>query len=387
MNETLITYLHPKKMTGVAIEPVKLLLDSLKIYSPTTKEGAYASFLAEKMEKLGYSKVRTDKAGNVIGETGWGRISLLLCGHMDTVPGRLPVRSSEGSIHGRGAADAKSPLCALLIAGANASDSGVKVTFAGVTEEEGEGAGIESLIRRPGGFDYAVFGEPGGADKITVAYRGRIALHVKVKTSGGHAGSPWAFRSAFDEFTSMLARLKEFENSKGQSEDRFGSLSITPTTIMAGSYQNVIPELCEATLDVRLPPMQHVSETVNEIVKIAKSSGEGSTIEIERGGLTEPYEVDRGSILLRSFQRAILTQLKSKPRLVRKTSTGDMNSFATRKRTECVTYGPGASGTSHTDDEVVQVSDYLNSIKVASEAVKQLGELDSAARIGRRVAN
>ena len=374
-------------MTGVAIEPVELLLDSLKIYSPTTEEGAYASFLAGKMERLGYSRVRTDKAGNVIGEAGRGRLSLLLCGHMDTVPGKLPVRKSGDSIHGRGAADAKSPLCALLIAGARSADSGVKVTFAGVTEEEGDGAGIESLIRLPQNFDYAVFGEPGGADKITVAYRGRIALHVKVRTPGGHAGSPWAYKSAFDEFTSMLERLKEFQGTKAHSNDRFGSLSITPTTISAGSYQNVIPGLCEATLDVRLPPMPNAAETVDEIVEVVKNSGEGSTIEVERGGLTEPYEVDRGSILLRAFERAILTRLSSKPRLVRKTSTGDMNSFATRKHTECITYGPGASGTSHTNDEVVSVSDYLKSIEVLSEAIKQLRELDHAANSGRRTAN
>ena len=374
-------------MTGVAIEPVKLLLDSLKIYSPTTKEAAYANFLAERMEKMGYSRVRIDRAGNAIGEVGRGKMSLLLCGHMDTVPGNLEVRRSGDEIQGRGAADAKAPLCALLMAGADSADSGVKITFAGVTEEEGDGAGIENLMKRKEDFHYAVFGEPGGANRITVAYRGRVALQVKVKTTGGHAASPWANKSAFDEFISMLSRLREYETSKEVQGDHYRSLSITPTTIRAGSYQNVIPGLCEATLDVSIPPTPDSSRIVNDIVAVARKTGEGTTIEVRRGELTEPYEVPGNSILLRAFQRAILLRLRTKPGFVRKTSTGDMNSFAHRKSSECVTYGPGSSGTSHTDNEVVQVSDYLSSIEVLKEAISQVAALDGAANSGHRLAN
>ena len=57
-------------MTGTAASPVKLLLDSLKIYSPTTQEAELASFLADRMGPLGYSNVHIDKAGNAIGEIG-----------------------------------------------------------------------------------------------------------------------------------------------------------------------------------------------------------------------------------------------------------------------------------------------------------------------------
>jgi acetylornithine deacetylase/succinyl-diaminopimelate desuccinylase-like protein len=61
--------------------------------------------------------------------------------------------------------------------------------------------------------------------------------------------------------------------------------------------------------------------------------------------------------------------------LVRKTGTGDMNTFAKRKHAECVTYGAGMSKTSHTDDEMVEVKDYLGSIDVLTEAIRQLGNL------------
>jgi len=368
-------------MTTTAGSPVKLLLDSLKIYSPTTQEGELASFLADRMAPLGYSNVHIDRAGNTIGQIGKGKTKLLLCGHMDTVPGDLPVSHRQGRVYGRGAADAKSPLCALLLAGAASADSGVSITFAGVTQEEGEGAGIEQLIRGGDIFDYAVFGEPSGANRITIGYRGRVSLHVTIRTAGGHAGSPWAQRSAFDEFNLLLSRLKRYERSKELPGDHFRSVSISPTLVRAGTYHNVIPNMCEATLDLRLPPSIPSFRAVEEIRYFANQTDEGAMIDITEGEPTEAYEADTGSTLVRAFQRAILLKLKTKPSLIRKTGTGDMNTFAHKKNAACVTYGPGLSRTSHTDGEMVQIKDYLGSIEVLKEATRQLEALGAGSGI------
>ena len=367
-------------MRQPAGDPIGLLLSSLRVYSPTNEEAEYASFLADAVSHLGYSKVRIDRAGNVLGGIGHGPIELLLCGHMDTVPGRLPVKRVRGWVYGRGAADAKSPLCALALAGAAAADSGVRVTFAGVTQEEGEGAGRETLMRSGAMFDFAVFGEPSGAEKITIGYRGRVCVYVKVKTTGGHAGSPWANKSAFDEFNSALSRLKEYERTKEAEGDHFRSLTITPTLVRAGSYHNVIPGLCEATLDLRLPPSISSSDALKAVRSAAQDTGPGVDIEVTFGEPTEAYEADPSSVLVRAFQRAILLRLKTRPTLVRKTGTGDMNTFALRRGVSCVTYGPGISRSSHTDDEAVEEKDYLASIEVLKEAILQLGGLGAKGR-------
>jgi LysW-gamma-L-lysine carboxypeptidase len=214
-----------------------------------------------------------------------------------------------------------------------------------------------------------------------VGYRGRVSLHVTVKTSGGHAGSPWAQRSAFDEFTSLLSRLKAYERSKQLQGDHFRSVSISPTLVRAGSYHNVIPNLCEATLDLRLPPSMPSFRAIEEIRYAASGTDEGVMIDVTPGEPTEGYEADTSSTLVRAFQRAILLRLKAKPSLVRKTGTGDMNTFAHRTKTACVTYGPGLSRTSHTDGEMVQVEDYLGSIEVLKEAIRQLEALSSGTAI------
>lgn len=362
-------------MAAPGRDPVRHLVEALKIYSPTTEEGELASFLADEMKLIGYSNVRLDRAGNVVGEAGKGERHLLLCGHMDTVPGRLPVRKTRDAIYGRGAADAKSPLCALLFAGAEAADRGVRITFAGATEEEGDGAGVEQLIRGGKKFDYAVFGEPGGAERLTVGYRGRVGLHVTVRTDGGHAGSPWAHRNAFDEFASFMTRLKQYELSKTVGGDHFRSLSITPTLVKAGSYQNVIPNDCEATLDLRLPPSVPSSLAIREIREIAEDSGDDVRVGVKAGQPTEAYEADIGSNLVRAFGRAIIISLKKRPKLVRKTGTGDMNAFAEKEGAVCLTYGPGPSATSHTEGEMVLIRDYLDSIEVVKGAVGQLARI------------
>lgn len=356
-------------------DAVEFLHDSLKIYSPTSHEAEYAGFLADKLRSVGYSGVRIDKAGNVVGEAGKGRQSLLLCGHMDTVPGALPVMRTRMRLSGRGASDAKAPLCVLLLGGAAAADQGVRITFAGVTEEEGDGRGIEELIRSRRGCDFAVFGEPSGANKITVGYRGRASVYLKVRTQGGHASSNWAHHSAFDEFQTLLHRIRDYEASKSVEGDHFRSLSVTPTIVSAGSFHNVVPSTCDATLDLRVPPGTTVATAVSGIRSALQSHGKGSTVNVTQGEATEAYEADPGSTLVRAFQRAILLSLREKPALVRKTGTGDMNTYAHKTGTICLTYGPGDPRASHTETESVAVRDYLDSLSVVEEAIKQLAQL------------
>ena len=362
----------------MATDPVDLLMGTLRIYSPTGEEGRLASYLKVHMKELGYSKVRVDRAGNVIGEVGRGTISLLLCGHMDTVPGKLQVKREGGFIYGRGAVDAKSPLCALLLAGAKSRDAGVRITFAGATAEEGNGLGIQTLIRSGTKYKFAIFGEPSGANRVTIGYRGRVSMKVVLKTGGGHAGSSWAHVSALDEFYSVVIALKGLETSSADGANHFRSLSVSPTLVKAGTYHNVVPPICEATFDIRIPPGTTSSQSMKSVEEVVRKSVRGFTsVDVEFDEATEPYEADPNSILTRAFQRSIILKLKAKPVMVRKTGTGDMNTLASAMDTQCVTYGPGDSEYSHTDKEMVSVRDYLDSIDVLEEAIRQIATLSA----------
>jgi [amino group carrier protein]-lysine/ornithine hydrolase len=133
-------------------------------------------------------------------------------------------------------------------------------------------------------------------------------------------------------------------------------------------------------LDVRIPPGMSASKVVEGIQQAARGCPEGVTIHLTVGEATDAYQADPGSNVVRALQRAILTLLPSKPSLVRKTGTGDMNVFATKSGAQCATYGPGMLGTSHTEAEAVEEKDYLDSIGVLKEAIRQLGGMPRGER-------
>ena len=357
---------------------LRLLVDSVKLYSPTGREGALSSFLAETMRTHGFDNVRQDEAGNAIGEVGRGKIRVLLCGHMDTIPGRLPVLLEEGRLSGRGSVDAKSPMCAMLVAASRfIGDPELSLTVACVTGEEGNSLGIQTLMKNNSNYDFAVFGEPGGAGKVTVGYRGRLTLHVEVFTGGGHAGAPWAHRSAFDEASDLIGSLRKFEREHSRDGDHYHSVSVSPTLFQAGEYHNVIPARARFTCDVRVPPGSSTVALERDLNKVITSfaNSRGITVNHDFGEPTEPHEASSSSLLVRAFQRGILLQARSRPVLLRKTGTGDMNTFAAVKRAECITYGPGDAILAHTDGEAIEIEDYLRSIEVMSEAFRQVKHL------------
>lgn len=361
---------------------VQLLLDTLKIYTPSEKEGPLASFLQRQMrDEFGFRNTRIDSAGNVLGETGEGSTHVLLCGHMDTVPGELPVKLEGRRIFGRGAVDAKSALCAMIVAASQLRGGNLKLTVAGATREEGDSLGIETLMKAGERYAFAILGEPAGASRVTVGYRGRIQLEVRTTTSGGHASSPWAHPSAVDEALQILERFKSYEKLHSEAENRYRSLSIALTIISGGAYSNVIPVGCKMTLDVRVPLGMNCVTVLSDLGGIARD------YERDRGVVkvrltsekpTEPYESDPNSPIIRSFQRSIIKNLGAKPALIHKTGTGDMNTLAEMTKIQCATYGPGDAKLAHTDQEFVEVKDYLNSIKVLTGVFTEIEHLTAA---------
>ncbi|TRO47741.1 acetyl-lysine deacetylase, partial [Candidatus Bathyarchaeota archaeon] len=93
----------------MAESKIRFLTNLLGIYSPSGCEEEISEFLITEMKELGFS-VKKDSIGNVIGEIGQGDLTILLCGHMDTVVGHLPLRVENDRIYARGAVDAKGPL-------------------------------------------------------------------------------------------------------------------------------------------------------------------------------------------------------------------------------------------------------------------------------------
>lgn len=355
-------------------DPVSLLEEILKIYTPSGREEPLSRFLAEEMRNLGFDNVRVDRVNNVIGTIGSGSPSILLCGHMDTVPGIQPVRVVDNLVFGRGVVDAKSSLAAMIVAASRFIDKGDfgKIMVSGVVDEEGRGTGIRELIKDGVRNDYAIFGEPSGIENITIGYKGRVSLTIICKTASVHASAPWMSQNAIEKAFEVWNAISAYVSERKDENSRFNSLTACITKIRGGTAHNVLPGTCRITTDIRVPPQMSCStvyEGIMEMVGRFQSDLSFPKIEIEVGDMTEPFETDKNSPIVRALTMAIFETTKKRPLLLKKTGTGDMNAFGHAFKVPVVTYGPGNPHLSHTHKEGVEISEYLSSIEIYHKAI------------------
>ncbi len=357
---------------------VKTLEKALKLYTPSLREKSLADFLADKCDDLGFRDIHTDDVGNIIATKGSGSPKILLCGHMDTVPGRIRVRKEGDYLFGRGSSDAKGPLLAMLFAAASAQEKTGTVIFVGAVDEEGNATGIKSLTKDKPDVEYAIFGEPSGTNQITIGYKGRIAINLKINVeNSAHASAPWLAKNAIHESSLFVNEIKNVLESGQENKKKGMMLTATLTEIKGGLSHNVTPRECDSTLDIRIPVgiscksvEEKISKAVQEISKKQQVEAFYSIIDE-----TEPFEAEHNSPLVRALTLGILDIEKNRPTLIRKTGTGDMNVIGNSLSIPVVTYGPGDPHAAHTIDEKISIDEYLRGIEVLKRTMQHLKRL------------
>lgn len=355
-----------------------MLEKTLRLYTPSLSEKALAEFLVDKCDDLGFENIRIDDVGNLIATKGSGSPKILLCGHMDTVPGKIKVRNENGLIYGRGASDAKAPLMAMLLAGASLQNNNGTIVFAAVVDEEGNATGIKSLVKQKPDIDYAIFGEPSGIRNITIAYKGRIAINLKVNVgNSAHASAPWLAKNAIEESYAFTLAIKNSLEADQNNKPKSLMLTAALTEIKGGTSHNVTALECDSIMDIRIPVDmnckmvgERIATTVQEMAKKQGVSAFYSVLDE-----TEPFEAPHNSPLVRALTLGIIDVEKARPQLIRKTGTGDMNIIGNSLNIPVVTYGPGDPHASHTIDEHVSTDEYLRSIEVFKRMMYHLKRL------------
>jgi LysW-gamma-L-lysine carboxypeptidase len=365
-----------RKREEYAINFLTKLLDT---YSPSGEEEPISNLLFQEMKNLGL-KTRRDKVGNVIGEFGTAPPSVLLCGHMDTVPGIIPIRTEDGRLYGRGAVDAKSSLAAMIIASALLVDNDLpgKVITVGVVDEEGKGKGTKQLIKELPQVDYAIFGEPSGVENITIAYKGSLHLKITCKTETGHSAAPWLYENAIERAFDIWELIKNSDLGPERQGSRFYSITRCITSITGGGVSSTVPSKCDIRIDIRMPPGQNpqqVFDIIDGLVEQYKTDHPKVSVELEVEDACEPYESHPRSTLVRSLSWSVRRVRSQQVTLLRKTGTGDMNLLGSTMKVPVVTYGPGDSHLDHTPNEFIEITEYLDSIEVYHKTVKRLFEL------------
>jgi [amino group carrier protein]-lysine/ornithine hydrolase len=352
-------------MTAAADEQAQigLLRGLLEHFSPTHAEAPAVTYLAGEMERLGF-RVQVDSVGNVTGALGSGPRKIILLGHIDTVPGQIPVRQEGDLLYGRGAVDAKGPLACFTTAAALAgAATGWQILVIGAVGEEGDSRGAK-FVRDQHRPEYCVIGEPSRWDYITLGYKGSAWFEYTVQRALAHtaAQSESACESAVAFWNRARAEMDRFNQDHTRVFDQ-----ITSSLRAMSSSQDGFSESAQLNFNLRLPPGCGVAQAEAMLNQIA---GEGALA--TKDGI-ECYRAEKNTPLVRSLLAAI-RQEGGKPGFLVKTGTSDMNIVGPAWQCPILAYGPGDSALDHTPEEHISIEEYLRGARVLSKALRMLQE-------------
>ncbi|HET8568825.1 MAG TPA: [LysW]-lysine hydrolase [Candidatus Limnocylindria bacterium] len=350
-------------MTTPRTSDVDLVRGLVGIPSVSGDERAAVEFLVARMAERGF-RAEIDAAGNAVGEIGDGPRHVVLLGHIDTVPGDIPVHVEDGHLVGRGAVDAKGPLAA-FVAAATDPVPGLRVTVVGAVEEESptsKGARFRATLPAP---DWCVVGEPSGWDGITVAYKGRLVVSLELERPARHGAAPGA--TVADEALDVWARLRAAAEARGGAR-AFDRLDCRLEGVRAGESDGLV-ERASLRVGYRVPPGLATAEVAGEIARLAAEHGGDAVVRVEAGAAEEPVRTSRADPLARAFARAVVAA-GGEPSFKVKSGTSDMNVLAPAWRCPILAYGPGDSAYDHTPVERLDLDEYRKAIVVLRGALR-----------------
>lgn len=280
---------------------------------PVEKE--VAELIYQELKESGLNPVRmgvSKERKNILLEWGYKRArnSLMLNGHMDTIPpeGDDVVSPYSGSVrggklHGLGALDMKGSLSAYVYAVKALEDAGIEIAgklYVAFVVDEESGAcspyGTQYLLEEGIVPKACIIGE-NGSKVVRIGQRGGYRFKLSVYGEAVHTGiSAWerreAGKNAVVEMTKAIDALQDLEIPYKPSRTFIGRKPVFtfPTKITGGTAINVVPGKCEAYGDVRLLPGN--SETQVKMLLVERLQKLGIKYEITDLMFVPAAEVD-----------------------------------------------------------------------------------------------
>jgi LysW-gamma-L-lysine carboxypeptidase len=346
------------------------LIGLVEHYSPSGQERDAVEWLVVRMKTLGFSETFVDGVGNAVGVMGDGPKQVVLLGHIDTVPGEIPVRVERDtiSLYGRGSVDAKGPLACFVDTVAQVGKvDGWQFVVIGAVDEERDSLGARFVVDkyRP---DFAVIGEPNNWDRIALGYKGSAWADVIVKREQSHSasGEQTAAEAGVEVWLAVKAYADEFNEGKQRAFDQ-----LLPTLRGMDSGQDGFEQWARLKIGCRLPMDVSPNDWYEKLEKTLKVFKTFRVL-IEPVGYPVPaWGCEKNSPLVRAFLNGIRSQGGS-PHFVYKTGTADLNIVAPEWGCPAVVYGPGDSALDHTPNEHISLDEYQKSVGVLTQTLKAL---------------
>ncbi len=242
--------------------------------SVTPNDEGCLELIAERLAKCGFTAhyLPFDDVSNAWIRRGTQAPLFVFAGHTDVVPTGpedqwtyppFAATVKEGKLHGRGSADMKTGIAAMVVAVeefiTEHPEHNGSIAFLLTSDEEGPSINgtvkvIEYLQNNQVNIDYCLVGEPSSThsvgDIIKIGRRGSLGAHLKVIGKQGHVAYPHLAVNPIHILSELLSELTSIEWDQGN--EHFPATTFQISNVQAGTgADNVIPASAEAWFNLR----------------------------------------------------------------------------------------------------------------------------------------
>ena len=360
-------------------ELIKQLQTLIQFKSVTPNQAGAIDWLVEQLCELGFfcEKFTSNGVTNLIARVKFKEgPCIAFSGHIDVVPADnddwlsppFDGKIINGVIYGRGAADMKGGVAAMLSATKklinNTSSKAGTFYWLITSDEEGEAefgsAQIANKLCSNGiVLDGCIVGEPTSSthvgDTIKNGRRGALSARILVKGKAGHVAYPQNTINAAHISAKIVSKLSE---QAWHLDDAGSKTTLQVTGINTDNVvDNLVPSHCEITFNIRYSHRYNSKEIKSILINSLDEFSRCITINWERP--CEPYYTHTESTwsLISCVEQAIHSQTGNYPLLSTSGGTSDGRFFA-NSHTQVIECGL-KSKTIHQINEHVSIDDLI----------------------------
>ena len=371
-------------------DTLDLSIDLIGRPSVSPEDGGCQQVLAARLEKLGFNveHMPFGKVANFWARRGDAAPVVCFAGHTDVVPAGDPgqwlsdpftPQVRDGLLYGRGAADMKGSLAAMVTAcerflNAHPDFAG-SIAFLVTSDEESSAVDgtkrvVETLVARHETIDYCIIGEPSSSDSlgdvIRNGRRGSLNGILTVHGTAGHVAYPELANNPVHRFLPALAALSVVTWDEGNRY--FPPTSFQVSNIHAGEgTNNVIPGEMRVLFNFRFSSEQTAEALQQKTEAIFNAHYTDYTLQWQLSG--NPFITAEG-VLTDAVRQAVKAVTGTQAQLSTGGGTSD-GRFIAPTGAQVVEIGP-CNRTIHKTNECVAVAD-LDDLSAIFEAI--LGNL------------
>jgi succinyl-diaminopimelate desuccinylase len=356
----------------------------IKTVNPPGDELAAAEYISGAMAEAGLEaevvRHTPTRASALVRLRGSGKVpALLFSGHIDTVPvgaeawvhGPFGGEVAEGKIWGRGAADMKGGVAALMTAMKVLAESRSPlkgdIIFAATAGEEIDSLGATVIASRKdlGPVRAVLIPEPSG-NELYIAEKGAFWVELTTWGKTAHGSMPDLGRNAV---LMMIRLVEEFEklDFPFKTHPLLDGFSRSVNTIVGGVKTNVVPDSCVATVDMRTVPGQDHQAIFRQIEDLIADLGKkipdfraSAKIINDRAPIETP--VDHPAVGIFSEVIREVTGIPPVPKGTRYFTDGVV--LAPALKAPLLICGPGAPGLAHQPNEWVEIEKLVEAVRI-----------------------